>query len=135
VLEDYAQRLLPLIEWASTPQYNVRVLNDTGDFYRFFDATPQAEFLYACVQATIEEDLPQEMDLLRRHDQFRERSQAIIDMPARTIDLLFRFLQQGHGRLSKRAREGEFASLTEDESEALENIYVEIFPQSEKVRS
>jgi hypothetical protein len=75
------------------------------------------------------------MDLLRRHDQFRERSQAIIDMPARTIDLLFRFLQQGHGRLSKRAREGEFASLTEDESEALENIYVEIFPQSEKVRS
>ncbi|WP_315902711.1 hypothetical protein [Microbaculum marinisediminis] len=24
------------------------MLNDTGDFYRFFDATPHAEFLFAC---------------------------------------------------------------------------------------
>ena len=44
----------------------------TGDFYRFFDATPYAQFLYACVQKTIEEDLPAEMEFLRRYDQFRQ---------------------------------------------------------------
>ena len=60
VLESYSRRLLPLIEWEPTPEFNVRVLNDTGDFYRYFDATPHAEFLYACVQKTIEEDLPAE---------------------------------------------------------------------------
>ena len=32
----------------------MRVLNDTGDFYRFFDATPHAEFLYSCVKQTID---------------------------------------------------------------------------------
>jgi hypothetical protein len=29
------------------------VLNDTAGFYRFFDATAQAEFLYGCVKHTI----------------------------------------------------------------------------------
>ena len=49
---------------------NVHVLNDTGDFYRFFDATPHAEFLYGCVQKTIEEDLPAETRFLQRYDDF-----------------------------------------------------------------
>ncbi|MBZ9909526.1 MULTISPECIES: Fic family protein [Mesorhizobium] len=52
VLESNSKRLLPLVEWEPTPQFNV--LNDTGDFYRYFDATPHAEFLYACVRRTIE---------------------------------------------------------------------------------
>ena len=38
-LEDYSKRLLPLIEWRPTESFNVRVLNDTGDFYRF--STPR----------------------------------------------------------------------------------------------
>ena len=58
VLESYSQRLLPLIKWKPTKDGNVEVLNDTADFYRYFDATPQAEFLYSCVRKTVEEDLP-----------------------------------------------------------------------------
>ncbi|MFQ5983364.1 MAG: Fic family protein, partial [Woeseiaceae bacterium] len=87
VLEDYSLRLLPLIEWEPTEDGNVRVLNETGDFYRFFDATPHAEFLYGCVQKTIEEDLPDETDFLRRYDLFRSRIGSMIDMPDRTVDL------------------------------------------------
>jgi len=129
VLEDYAGRLLPLIEWAPTPRSNVQVLNDTGDFYRFFDATPQAEFLYACVRKTIEEDLPQETEFLRRHDQFRGAVQALIDMPDRTAELLLRFLRQGCGRLSGRARQREFAALTDKEADYFEKIYADIFQE------
>ena len=44
VLESYSRRLLPLIEWESAPKFNVRVLNDTGVFYRFFDATSTRNF-------------------------------------------------------------------------------------------
>jgi hypothetical protein len=54
VLEDYSQRLLPVIDWEPTEDGNLRVLNDTGDFYQFFDATPHAEFLYSCVRKTVE---------------------------------------------------------------------------------
>jgi hypothetical protein len=127
VLESYSRPLLPLIQWESTPEGNVRVLNDTADFYRFFDATPHAEFLYGCVQKTIEEDLPQETDFLRRYDRFKERVQAIADMPDRSIDLLFHFLKQNGGKLSGRARTEEFAKLTEAEAESAEAAYSDAF--------
>jgi hypothetical protein len=123
ILEGYSRRLLPAIDWRPTADGNVEVLNDTADFYRFFDATPHAEFLYACVRKTIEEDLPRETKFLARYDQFRSRIEAIVDMPDRTIDLLFRFLHQHGGQLSKRAREHEFAQLTETEATAIERAY------------
>jgi len=127
ILEDYSKRLLPVIQWRPTENGNVRVLNNTSDFYRFFDATPHAEFLYACVQKTIEEDLPKEAEFLRRYDVFRDRVNHIVDMPDRTVDLLFRFLTQNRGRLSNRARKGTFCELTEKEIAYIEEVFNEIF--------
>lgn len=127
VLEDYAQRLLPVIDWEPAERGNIRVLNETADFYRFFDATPQAEFLFECVRRTIEEDLPNEADFLRRYDRFTARLQAIADMPDRTADLLFRFLRQNGGRLSGRARTHEFDALTDEEVDRVERLYAESF--------
>jgi hypothetical protein len=127
VLEGYSSRLLPCIDWQPTEQGNVRVTNDTGDFYRFFDATGQAEFLYGCVEKTIVEDLPQETEFLRRHDLFRSRLGQIADMPANLADLLFRFLHQNSGRLSQRARGKEFSALTDEEVRRVEDIYRDLF--------
>lgn len=107
------------------------MLNDTADFYRFFDATPHAEFLYARVRQTVEEDLPKETDFLRRYDRFRGRVTAMVDMPDRTIDLLFRFLQRNEGRLSGRARTREFRALTGAEAEAIEAIYRDLWGDEE----
>jgi hypothetical protein len=132
VLEGYSQRLLPMIDWEPTADGNVNVRNHTGDFYRFFDATPHAEFLYACVRQTIEEDLPRETAFLEQYDRFRSRIEAIVDMPDRTIDLLFRFLHQNAGRLSKRAREGEFAQMADEEIEAAEGAYTTSFLQTNR---
>lgn len=98
------------MQWEPTNRGNVNVFNDTTDFYRFFDATVQAEFLYDCVRQTIEKELPEETSFLQLHDEFRIRIESIIDMPENTLNLLFRFLRQNHGRLSKRAKEKEFAS-------------------------
>jgi Fic family protein len=130
VLEDYSRRLLPLIEWEATVEGNVLVHNETADFYRFFDATPQAEFLYDCVRKTIEKDLPRETDFLARYDQFRSKIEAIVDMPERTLDLLFRFLRQNGGRLSKRAREAEFAALKDTEVASAEQAYTDLFSEN-----
>lgn len=131
VLESYSQRLLPLIAWRPTPEFNVHVLNDTGDFYRYFDATPQAEFLYSCVAKTIDEDLPAEVGFLRRYDMFRQGVGSFLDMPERTIDLLFRFVSQNSGHLSQRARAREFSALTSDEVTQIECIYRDVFLDQE----
>lgn len=126
-LETYSARVLPCIEWRPTPGNNVEVFNDTADFYRFFDATPHAHFLYQCVQRTIEHDIPDEARFLQRHDAFRRQLLDIVDMPDRTTELLFSFLHQNHGTLSKRARSREFAKLTQKEVERIEAIYADLF--------
>jgi hypothetical protein len=127
VLESYSQPLLGLIQWEATPTGNVHALNDTGDYYRFFDATAHAEFLYQCVEETIERDLPQEVSYLEAYDRFAKGLQDIVDMPEQKVDLLHRFLRQGNGHLSKRARTGVFAALMEEEVGLVEKLYENSF--------
>lgn len=125
VLESYSKPLLGSIEWEVTTDLNVRVLNRTADFYRFFDATAHAEFLYRCVAETVSKDLPDEIAFLQAYDRFAEDIKQIVDMPEDTVDLLHRFLHQNGGTLSKRALSKEFAALTEDEVVTIERIYRE----------
>lgn len=127
VLESYSERLLPLVEWRPTPDMNVEVLNDTVDFYRYFDATPHAEFLYQCVEKTIAQDLPEEALFLERYDGFKGVVEQRIEMPDHKINLLFKFLNQNDGALSKRGRENEFEALTPDEVTFVEQAYINAF--------
>ena len=125
VLESYSRRLLPHVRWRPTERGNVEVLNDTADFYRYFDATPHAEFLFQCVARTIDVDLPEEARFLKAYGGFKASVSLMIDIPDRLLDLLFRFLHQNGGRLSRRAREKEFAALTQDEIARIEALYAE----------
>ncbi len=131
VLESYSKPLLPYIEWRATEKGNVEVLNDTADYYRYFDATAHAAFLYRCVEETIEHDLPGEVKYLEAYDRFVTGVHDVVDMPARTLELLHRFLRQNDGRLSKRARAGEFAQLSAAEVEQVEQLYQECSAQGE----
>ena len=127
VLEAASHQLLAMINWESTEEGNVHVHNETADLYRYIDVTPHVEYLYRCVKNTLEHDLPRETAFLRFYDRFVERVQAIVDMPGVTQNLLFRFLRQNEGRLSRRAREREFKSLTDDEVGMIETLYAEEF--------
>ena len=127
VLETYSERLLPLIEWQSTPSGNVEVLNDTADFYRYFDATPQTEFLFECVRRTIDEDLPQEAEYLKKHDAAMSAVMNRVEMPDRVAEKLILFVRQNDGTLSKKRREREYEALTDVEVIDLEEIINEAF--------
>lgn len=127
VLEAYSLPLLDFIEWKETDRHNVEVLNDTIDYYRYFDATPQAEFLYHCVQQTAEHIIPQEVNYLLQYDAFKKIMEETYEMPDKTISLLLRFLQQHNGSLSKRAREKEFEQLTDEEATHIEQTFKNIF--------
>ena len=127
VLESYSAVTLPLIEWMATADGNVNVLNDTADYYRYFDATTHAEFLYSCVEQTVQHDLPNEVRFLEAFDHFAVRVKEIAEMPDRQLELLRHFLEQSGGRLSKRAREQEFAALTDDEVHRIETLYEQSF--------
>ena len=127
VLQSFSRPRLDLVEWRPTPDNNVEILNETIDLYRYFDATRQAEFLYSCVQQTIEKTIPEEVDYLEKYDRMKDFLDNYIEMPDRMVDLLLRFLAQNNGRLSARAREKEFELLNEAEIAAIEAKYQEVF--------
>ena len=126
-LQAHSMPLMDFIEWRPTVDHNVEVRNDTADLYRYFDCTEQVEFLYACVQRTVEHDLPREIDYLRRHDAAMARVMEIIDMPDRLAQNLILFIRQNDGKLSKRKREKEFSDLTDEEVQVLESIVQQVF--------
>ena len=132
VLEHFSRPRLALTQWETTPQLNVRVLNETRDLFRFFDATRQAEFLAQCVVQTIRATLPQEIDYLRRYDQAKGRIGAFVDLPDATFDLMMGFLRQNAGRFSKRAREREFKQLTDNEVRAIEAVYQDLLQDKDR---
>jgi hypothetical protein len=129
VLESYSQPLLEFIDWTATPDHNVDVLNETANYYRYFDATVHAEFLYECVKQTVERDLPDEVAYLEAYDHFSRGVLGAVDMPNSMVDLLHRFLKQHGGKLSSRAREKEFAPLTDAEVGIVEAAYAEAFTE------
>ncbi len=127
VLESYSRPRLDFIKWEATPDGNVNVLNDTIDLYRYFDATKQAEFLYKCVEETVFNTLPEEVQYLECHEKMRTFIKDLFDMPDKDIENLIGFLRQNGGTLSKRARTKEFEKLTKEEVNKLERKYQAIF--------
>jgi hypothetical protein len=130
VLESYSQPLLDFIEWKETKKHNVEVQNETIDFYRYFDATNQAEFLYDCVNDTIQNIIPEEINYLMNYDEFKRYLDDDFEMPDNIVALLIKFLDQNNGKLSKRAREKEFSLLSDIEVAEIEDKYHDIFIKS-----
>ncbi len=122
-LEHFSRPRLSLTQWETTPELNVRVLNKTSDLFQFFDATHQTEFLSACVLETIRKTLPREVEYLRSYDLAKVRIQEFLEIPDSQFDLMLGFLSQNAGHFSKRAREKQFAALTDQEVLDIETIY------------
>jgi Fic/DOC family len=128
-LQRHSGPLMPFIDWKPTAGHNVGVVNQTGDLYRYFDCTEEAEFLYACVRRTVEHDLPREIDYLRRHDQAMQRIMNTVEMPDRIAENLILSIRQNNGTLSKKRREGEFKELRDEEVTLLESVVNEAFAE------
>jgi Fic/DOC family protein len=126
-LQAHSAPLMPFIEWKVTADQNVEVTNDTADLYRYFDCTAEAEFLYACVQRTVEHDLPREIDYLKRHDAALQRIMNAVEMPDQLAQSLIMFIRQNNNQLGRRRRENEFEKLTDGEVVAIETVITEEF--------
>ena len=89
--------------------------------------TRTAEYLYGCVERTIEHDLPKEIDYLKRHDEAMRRIMDTVEMPDRLAESLIMFIRQNDGKLAKKRRQDEFEKLTDDEVKMVEAIVREAF--------
>ncbi|GGG51969.1 Fic family protein [Bizionia arctica] len=127
VLEAFSEPRLELIDWVPTADHNVEILNETIDLYRYADLTIQAEFLYACVEETIEEIIPNEIKFLEQNDKMIEFINAEVTLPDTNIDLLIKFLIQNKGKLSKAKKDKFFSEIPENVIIKIENKFSQVF--------
>lgn len=127
ILESYSSPRIELVEWEPTPDHNVKILNNTIDLYRYYDLTKQVEFLYECVEETIEQIIPEELDYLEKYDRITNYINNYLSLPDTKVDLLIKLLNQNNGRLSKNKRQKEFDEITDEEISSIEENFQSIF--------
>lgn len=124
-LERFSKSIMPYIDWHWRDDgdggFEIEVENDTADLYRYFDATPQVEYLYRCIKEAIEVDLRDELTYVA---QFDRSLRALMDhsaMPDRKAQL-FVNLVISNGRIGADKRQRHFAELTDAEIAHLEEV-------------
>jgi hypothetical protein len=118
-LATFSRPIAEFIQWRWTADRQIVVDNDTGDLYRYFDATIFAEYLYGRVADTVRLDLREELGFVAVFDHALAEVRDLVDMPDRRASLFVRLCMQNGGRLSAAKREL-FAELTDHEITALE---------------
>jgi len=105
----------------------MHVLNETVNLYRYFDATRMAEYLYACVDATIERELQVELETVSAFAHARKAVDAAFDLPEKQKNLFLKLCWQGNGKISNGKRKSQFSMFEDSEMDALERLVVPYF--------
>lgn len=127
ILVEHTEPLMSMIEWEATDAANVKILNETADLYRYFDCTSSCEFIYACVEKTIKETLPEELKYLSSFDKANQEVNEIVEMPDNKIKSLITFILQNENKLSKKKKDKYFEQLTDEEVKIIEDIILDFF--------
>jgi Fic/DOC family len=126
VLEQFSKPLMARTEFTPPPPAVPATGNDPR-FFRFFDATAQALFLYRALERTVERDLEEEIHYLIGVERARARLKSEIDWPGQSLDLFINMVHQNNGTLSKTKRDRHFTWLTDEERDRFVNEVNEAF--------
>ena len=96
-------------------------------YFRYFDATEQATFLFDALERTVEHDLGAEISFLVGFDRARTALSSIADWPGHSLELFIRVVSQNDGKLSTRKRNSHFEWMTDPEMTRFEEIVKRAF--------
>jgi hypothetical protein len=129
-LESFSRPMLARTQFVPDAPDAVATGNDEL-YFRFFDATEQAEFLYQVLERTITEDLRKEVQFLLGFDRARRVLNDLLDWPNHSLDLFIRVVHQNGGTLSRAKRESHFSWMTDDEVKAAEQAVAQAFAEGD----
>jgi len=114
VLEAFSRPMRELTDYNPDIPTSPATGNDSV-YFRFFDATLQAEFLYHALKRTLEEDLPKEIEYLIGFDHAYNSLNQFMDWPNHSLELFIRVVHQNQDKLSKTKRNSHFDWMNESE--------------------
>lgn len=124
-LEFFSEAIAPFVDYSLDAEQKMTVTNETAALYRFFDATPQAEYLFDCIEETIGRDLNQNLNFLKFFDAAMKAVMGVVDMPNQRAALLIRLIHQNKGKLSKAKRDF-FSELSDEEIRRIESAVTNV---------
>jgi hypothetical protein len=126
VLESFSRPLRQRTDYSpDTPE--MPATGNDAVYFRYFDATKQAEFLYKVLERTVEEDLQQEINFLLGFDCACQQLNQLLDWPEHSLELFVRVVHQNDGILSKTKKQSHFSWMTASEVSEAEAIVVSAF--------
>lgn len=126
VLEDFSKPLRArTIYNPDTP--DIAATGNDAVYFRYFDATPQAEFLYQALIRTVEDDLEKEIKYLLGFDRAYTALNELLDWPSHRLELFIRVVRQNNGTLSKSKQKSYFDWMTNEEIQKAEQQVIEAF--------
>jgi hypothetical protein len=129
VLESYASAVMQRVKYDLDNKGKLTIKNEkeASGIWRYPDFTHHVEYVIDMIEATVLNDLPNEIGLLQRWDIAREAASNVVDMPNGKLNLLMRLLYQNRGKLSVTKRKSEFPELTNKEIKAIEIEFKQAF--------
>lgn len=125
-LEDFSKQIAQLVEYDLDHNGEMTVKTDSFHFYRFIDFTKQVEFIYDCIEDSVQNDFIPELEFLTRFDKAMKSIERIIDMPNKRASLLLQLVLQNSGKLAKGKRD-HFAEVTDLEIQKIEDAVAEVW--------
>ncbi|MDH3903950.1 MAG: hypothetical protein OES90_12085, partial [Xanthomonadales bacterium] len=114
VLETFSHPMRDISDYDPNVPTSPATGNDP-ECFRFFDATPQAEFLYHALKRTLEEDLPKEIEFLLGFDRAYSSLNQLMDWAPHNLELFIQVVHQHAGTLSLTKRKSHFDWMSDVE--------------------
>ncbi len=130
VLESFSRPLRQRTEYLPDAPDTPATGNDAV-YFRYFDATEQAEFLYRSLERTVEEDLQQEINFLLGFDRACQKLNQLLDWPDHSLELFVRVVHQNSDTLSKTKKQSHFSWMTDTEVSEAEAVVVRAFARTD----
>lgn len=126
-LESFSKSIMPLIDFMPNDDASIDVLNETINLYRYFDATRMAEYLYECIDTTIDRELKAELDTVSAFGKARKAIDARYDLPEKKKNLFLKLCWDGKGHVSKNKRKSQFEMFSDEELDRMESLVAPYF--------
>ena len=128
ILENYSKPLMQRIKYNHKDAGEIEVTNanEVEGYFRYPDFTDHCIYLAQTIQATLNDDMLNELIFIQRYGEVKKALQHIVDMPDKEINLMILFLHQNSGIFPKRRRE-QFVKLTDKEILQMQVAFRKVF--------
>lgn len=127
VLEKISKSVMALINYdLDEKDHSITINNDINYLYRYPDLTDHVLFLYKMMEASISEDLRQEIVYIVKFDAVKKAVEKLHDMPNKELNLFIQLALQNDGKIANKKRKRFYGWVDEENLLNLEGIIFDI---------